>query len=252
MLLKNHLIGKHFLKIEKCASTNSIAMEFLQESTQIEGWVFSTNEQTKGRGQRGNSWEAEPAQNLTFSCVIKPTFLLAYQQFGLNFFISLAIYDFLKEKIPSVSPKIKWPNDIYINELKIAGILVENIIKSKNIDVSVIGIGLNVNQVLFHTVNAQSIRKLTQEMYELDSLLPELTSFLNERYEQLMREGTKNLKKQYLENLYWIQEERTFFDVQKDEFFVGKIIGVDDFGQLIIQLANEQRAFAFKEVQFIQ
>lgn len=252
MLLNHHLIGKHLLKIKECASTNSLAMGFLQQSKEIEGWVFITEQQTKGRGQRGNFWEAAPFQNLTFSCVIKPTFLFVHQQFALNFFISLGLYDFLKEKVPNASIKIKWPNDIYVNNRKIAGILVENLIKSKNIDTSIIGIGLNVNQVLFDTVDAQSIRKITQEKYELDTLLQELIDKLNFRYQQLINQGSKIIKKEYLSHLYWMKEPHLFFDVQKDEFFRGEIIGVDDFGQLIIQLDTEQRAFALKEVQFIE
>lgn len=252
MLLNHHLIGKHLLKIKECTSTNSLAMDFLQQSKEIEGWVFITEQQTKGRGQRGNFWEAAPFQNLTFSCVIKPTFLFVYQQFALNFFISLGLYDFLKEKVPNASIKIKWPNDIYVNNQKIAGILVENIIKSKNIDTSIIGIGLNVNQVFFDTVEAQSIRKLTQKKYNLDQLLEELIDKLNLRYQQLINQGGKKIKKEYLSNLYWMEEQHLFFDVQKDEFFRGQIIGVDNFGQLIIQLDTEQRAFSLKEVQFIE
>ncbi len=252
MLLNHHLIGKHLLKIKECASTNSLAMEFLQQSQEIEGWVFVTEQQTKGRGQRGNFWEAAPFQNLTFSCVIKPTFLFVHQQFALNFFISLGLYDFLREKVPQASIKIKWPNDIYVNNRKIAGILVENIIKSKNIQTSIIGVGLNVNQVLFETVDAQSIRKITEKVYDLDELLSELIDKLNVRYQQLINQGAKYLKREYLAHLYWIQEKHLFFDVQKEEIFTGKIIGVDDFGQLIVQLNTEQRAFALKEIRFIE
>lgn len=252
MLLNNHLIGKHLLKTSKCASTNTLAMEFLQQSQNVEGWVFITNEQTKGRGQRGNFWEATPFQNFTFSFIVKPTFLFVQQQFSLNFFISLGIYDFLRKKVPSADIKIKWPNDIYVNNLKIGGILIENIIKTKNIDSSIIGIGLNINQVDFETITAQSLRKLTQEKYDLEELIQELLVCLDLRYQQLVNKETKKMKEEYLSNLYWIHENHLFFDVLKSEYFRGNIVGVDDFGQLIIKMSEGQKAFSLKEVQFIE
>ncbi|MCP4520124.1 MAG: biotin--[acetyl-CoA-carboxylase] ligase [Cytophagales bacterium] len=252
MLSNEHLIGKHFLKIKECASTNTLALDFLKQSKEVNGWVFVTEEQTKGRGQKGNTWESESRQNLTFSFVIKPSFLLVHQQFALNFFVSLGIYDFLSKKVPEANIKVKWPNDIYVNNQKIAGILIENIVKSNCIDASVMGVGININQVFFQSVEAQSLRKLTLQKYDLELCLRELVQCINIRYQELIELGFKQSKRKYLEHLHWLNESHLFFDVTQDGFFEGKIIGVDDFGQLIIQTTQGQRAFGLKEVQFVR
>src|SRR5688572_19822458 len=109
----------------ECHSTNTLAMELCQQTNAPEGTLVITSKQTSGRGQRGNTWESIPHMNLTFSLVLRPTFLSVREQFYLNIFTSLSIRDFLAESC-HIPIHIKWPNDILANDFKICGILIEN------------------------------------------------------------------------------------------------------------------------------
>ena len=110
----------------ECHSTNSLLLDLTRKISQPEGTIVITKQQSRGRGQHGNSWESEPGKNLTLSLLLKPNFLAVKQQFYLTMAFSLGVCDFLTERsIGNV--KIKWPNDILVNERKVAGILIENV-----------------------------------------------------------------------------------------------------------------------------
>src|ERR1035437_6675835 len=143
-------IGKNCIEIEKTDSTNSYLSKLLGEKTLFEGTVVITNRQEMGRGQRGTTWESEPNKNLTLSILLHPTFLRPDEQFQLNKAISLGVAGFVVGVLQvDVDVKIKWPNDIYIRNKKVAGILIENSVSGNNLQHSIIGIGINVNQEKF-------------------------------------------------------------------------------------------------------
>ena len=142
---KTLFVGQNIIYLPTCQSTNNEALQFLADGTAYEGDMVVTDGQTQGRGQRGNQWIAQSGQNLTFSLVLQPTFLLASEQFWLNMAVSLAVYDSLSPFIPA-GLRIKWPNDIYVNDRKMGGILIENALQGYNLAHSVVGIGLNINQ----------------------------------------------------------------------------------------------------------
>ena len=116
-----------------------------------EGTLILTEDQTRGRGQMGNKWLTEKGKNLTFSIVLYPSFLRPNQHFYLTQFVSIAIQEVIQELLPDKGIKIKWPNDLYVENRKLAGILIENILSGHRIQSSILGIGLNVNQVQFPT-----------------------------------------------------------------------------------------------------
>ena len=138
-------VGKNLVFVPDCPSTNTLALQITQQSPAKEGTLVITDNQTAGKGQRGNVWEAEPRQNLTFSLILKPGFLAVSKQFYLNVVICLALKDYLMEKI-SRTVYIKWPNDILVHEKKISGVLIENQLQGAHISNSIVGIGLNMNQ----------------------------------------------------------------------------------------------------------
>ena len=138
-------IGKKIVYLPNCHSTNDSALSILGSNDVFEGTTIITSRQTSGKGQKGNRWQSEPGKNLTFSIILKPGFLDVKQQFKLNFAVSLGIFDFLSSFFKS-HVKIKWPNDIYYKDSKIAGILIENSIRSMKMQHSIVGVGLNVNQ----------------------------------------------------------------------------------------------------------
>lgn len=146
--------GKNLIQLNQTDSTNIHLTQLAQDNNLPEGTVVNAAFQTHGKGQRNNSWEAEKGMNITFSVLYKPHFLPLSKHFLLSKAISLGVFDYLNCICAEV--KVKWPNDIYVGNKKIAGILIENSIKGNNIYQSVIGIGININQSNFSTLNATS------------------------------------------------------------------------------------------------
>ncbi|GAA4821818.1 biotin--[acetyl-CoA-carboxylase] ligase [Algivirga pacifica] len=226
----------------------------LQKGPVIEGTIIYTPEQTAGRGQRGNQWEAKANKNLTFSMILKPTFLQAQEQFQLNVAVSLGIMDFFREVI-GLSVKVKWPNDIYVEDRKICGILIENFLHGNSISHAIIGIGINVNQQVFDHPKATSIALEVGKQYKLESLLEEIAQYIEARYLKLKNQGYLALKTAYLQSLYWYQEVHQFerlTEVGKGTIFEGSILGIDTHGKLILQSEKGLETFGLKEIRFHQ
>lgn len=247
-LTKTLFTGHNLVYLTSCHSTNEYAAQLLSDKSTPDGTVVITNNQTSGKGQRGNIWESLPNRNLTFSIIYKPTFLLPRNNFWLNPTLSLAITDFLTEYMDH-GVRIKWPNDIYVNDLKIAGILIENSIYGNVITHSIIGIGLNVNQREFERFPATSLSQETQLDFDLSEVLSRLLSRVEARYLQLRSDGWIDLKGQYLELLYRFNQPHYF---KSGEIFEGTIIGVDDTGRLEIRKTDDvTETFDFKEVEYL-
>ncbi len=240
-------IGKNLVFVPECHSTNSLALELCQQASTPEGTLVITNRQTSGRGQRGNVWESQPDMNLTFSLVLKPTFLAVKDQFFLNMLVSLAIRDYLAEMC-NASIHIKWPNDILVNEFKICGILIENQVLGDRIINVVMGIGLNVNQQQFITPTAISLSLITHQVYDLQVVLEDLLGHLEARYFQLHQNKISDLRSDYLKYMYRLNEPHYF--IAHDKRFKGKITGVDGHGRLKVLSEGTEKVFGFKEISF--
>lgn len=242
-----------------CHSTNDVAAELLQSPVTLEGTVVAAAHQTHGRGQRGNAWQSEPGQNLTFSVILKPDFLSAARQFSLNMAVALAVYDCLKPLLPE-GLRIKWPNDIYWKDCKMGGILIENAIQGENLTHSIVGIGLNINQLDFPgNVRATSMKLISQasgneDEHDLEILLNLLLESLEKRYLQLRGgltagQGFGGLETYYLQSLYGLGQKRRFRGGGRD--FEGVITGIDQTGKLAVRESNETKHFSFKEIEFV-
>jgi BirA family transcriptional regulator, biotin operon repressor / biotin---[acetyl-CoA-carboxylase] ligase len=240
-------IGKHLIHLPSCDSTNAVAHELLNAGKASDGSLIITSEQTAGKGQRGNSWEAEPGKNLTFSVIIKPRIPIG-EQFQLNIISSLAIYSLLTKYLGN-KVKIKWPNDIYYEDRKICGMLIQNFIKGPGIENSIIGIGLNVNQTKFEERKAISMAMVCGQQFSLQSVLDDLLEQLEHYLGQLRLNYLKELKKQYLSQLYWFHEQHLF---KSDHLFKGIIIGINDSGFLHMKTDEGEKYFNFKEVVFVE
>ena len=240
--------GQRLVFVPECHSTNSLAAELASQGPLPEGTVVITNNQTAGRGQRGNTWETGMGLNLTFSVLLNPTFLSLKNQFYLTIVTSLAVADFLKEKSPD-GIKIKWPNDILIGKKKISGILIENSVRKDAIQQTIVGIGVNVNQKDFKVPAATSLAMVLNSTFDLNEALNSLLGNFEKRYLQLRADKLAELKKEYLENLFGIGEPRTFISDQQK--FSGVIEGVNDHGELLITIDGTKRAFNLKEISFV-
>lgn len=248
LILNTLFVGKPVIYLPTCHSTNTYARNLAAKEKITEGTVILTSEQTAGRGQMGNSWEAEPYQNITLSIILCPTFLKIGEQFYLNIAISLGIYNFLHGYLDD-GLKIKWPNDILYNNYKLGGILIENVIKGHNIEYSTIGIGLNINQRAFKTPRASSLKLLTGNHYNLEELIPKLLKSIEETYLRLRQNQLSDLKNEYIRSLFRWGEKYTF---KSDVLFEGKIVGIDEYGRLLVEDHNQQiKHYNFKEIAFV-
>ncbi len=241
------------VNIEAVPSTNNYLFNLVGEKDLEEGLVINTDNQTAGKGLGENKWESQVGKNLTFSILLKPDFIKAEDQFVITQIVSLAIWKVCKEKLNTESLKIKWPNDIYVGNKKLAGILVQNIIKGNSISHSIIGIGLNTNQEEFvsDAPNPISMIQLLKMPLERDSLLKEILREINNNYTAFMSTHIDSLlNNNYIENLFRMGE--THFYGDKNSRFEGKIIGVDKYGQLRIKKSSGDICiYAYKEVEFV-
>lgn len=244
-MTKSINIGKRIIELSSCHSTNDEVLERIKAGESSEGDVLMAKEQLKGRGQKGNVWETEKDKNLTVSFVLEPYFLRPEFQYELTVVSSLAIVSFLKGK--GITASIKWPNDIYVNNQKIAGILIENKIKGTKLSYSVVGIGLNVNQQQFDLATAVSMNMLTGEKYSIMELLLELSSFIQQYYIEL-KKGI-DLRTFYKELLIGKDSPILFDD---GEQFRSLVVDVDDHGCLVLSKNGELKKYGVKEVKFLE
>ncbi|MFL5729050.1 MAG: biotin--[acetyl-CoA-carboxylase] ligase [Cytophagaceae bacterium] len=239
-------IGKRLIHLPACHSTNTVAHEMVSEGNAEDGTVIISSEQTAGQGQRGNSWESEPGKNLTFSVILSPG-IRAGHQFWLNIISCLAV-SALVSKYAGDKVRVKWPNDIYFKDRKICGILIRNYLQGADIRNSIIGIGLNINQTAFKEPRAISLANICGEPFSLPQLLEELLTQLDFYADRLRKGYLKELKEQYLSQLYWSGEQHLF----KTEYqFSGTITGIDDNGFLIVKTDEGEKYFNFKEIEFV-
>ncbi len=249
--MPNIFLPDRIIRVNQLDSTNSYALQLLKDSNPSGGTVVMALNQTEGRGQQTNAWESESGKNLTISLILRPKFIEAQNQFQVSMLISLGVSDYLKAYTEEVS--IKWPNDIYVGDKKIAGILIEQSIMGAHLSHSVCGIGVNINQGKFisDAPNPVSLHMLTRENYQLEDELEKLLAAFEKRYFQLMNKGGKELESDYLASLYWMNEEHTFLD--EDGEFTGKIVGISEFGQLLVEDEDKDiRTFNFKEISFLR
>ncbi|MFY9153664.1 MAG: biotin--[acetyl-CoA-carboxylase] ligase [Prolixibacteraceae bacterium] len=247
----DQLIGNQIVRIQVVDSTNNYANQQIRDIEYSEGTVFLAYEQTAGKGQLKNFWESEPGKNLTFSIVVYPSFLEIRHQFMISKIVTLGIYKALSKYIDEL--KIKWPNDIYAGNKKLGGILIENSIMLGRIKSSVIGIGLNVNQTIFRSSapNPVSMQILTNQHFDTEAVLAEILAGIDFYYALLKEEAAEVIDREFISKLYRLNEKHSF--KSEDEVFEGKIIGVNEIGQLLIRKSDgEILDFHFKEVEFLQ
>jgi len=232
-------------------STNNFLKKELAKSAPLpEGTVIMAEEQYAGRGQGSNSWISEPGKNLTFSILLQPGFLPLQNQFMLNKALSLAIYDALLP-LTGCALKIKWPNDIYFNDDKLGGMLIENIIRGNEWKYAVAGIGINVNQVFFTgpIQKVTSIVKILHTEYNLKRLLRELCKTVQSRYLQLKAGEYKVLDSEYLQCLYRLNEKHLYYI--NGQTVDGTIKNIDENGRLQVLLEEGLRSFGLKEIAYV-
>ena len=242
---------RRIIRLEETDSTNRYLKQLVREERPEEGSLVIADYQTEGRGQMGNSWYSGRGDNLLFSLLIYPRQLPANESFILSRVTSLALKNLLDPFTDDI--RIKWPNDIYWKDKKIAGILIENDIQGKEIDNTVIGIGLNVNQQIFPVdlANPVSLRQITGIQHNREHLLELFMREFFLLYRDL-QEGLKmDIEDEYMLDLYRVNDYYWFEDSKGR--FKAKIETVLSSGHLVLRTldSDEERRYAFKEVSFM-
>lgn len=212
--------------------------------------LLHTDYQTAGRGQRGTVWESAPGENLLFGVVFRPTFLPAVQQFFLSEALALAVADAVRPYADGIS--VKWPNDIYWHDRKLAGMLLEHTLRGNSIAHTVAGVGLNVNQSRFvgDAPNPVSLRQVVGHDVSRAVLLESILQQFESNYFMLQRGETAQLHDRYMHCLYRREGWYTYRD--RNGRFTARIAGISPQGVLTLERPDGQMSdYAFKEVSFI-
>lgn len=222
----------------------------MREKEQPEGTVVITDYQTAGRGQKGNSWESERGKNLTFSILLHPNHIPPGKQFILSQLISIAIVGVLKKYDRHFT--IKWPNDIYWKEKKIAGMLIEVDLTGSSLSNAIIGIGININQRHFKSdaPNPVSLTQITGKEHNLSELLEKILDSIVDEYNKYTPDNEEEIRQKYMALLF--RNKGVYPYLYGEEIFNASIEGIEPNGQLILKKENGSiHTFAFKEISFV-
>lgn len=234
------------LEYEEAASTNTLAEEM--PATCVDRTVVLTWRQTHGRGQATNRWESAPDKNIAMTVILKPDRLEAGRQFAVSMAIALGCADFVARYAEGVT--VKWPNDIYVGDRKIAGILIEHRVAGACISQSICGVGLNVNQEVFlsDAPNPVSLFQLTGRTLPLREALEELLACIDARCRCL--HDFDGLAREFRAAMY--RGEGVFDWEDEQGAFRAEVVGIDEYGQLVLRdTAGNERTYAFKEVRYV-
>lgn len=221
--------------------------------------TLRTDYQTAGHGQAGNGWESEPGKNLLFSTRLKDLGLDAGEQWLINILVSVALYKTLTHS-SKTTLTIKWPNDLYYGDQKLAGVLIENTLLGNRIADSIIGIGLNLNQTEWHSdaPNPVSLKQITGMDYDPDEVMKTFLTTLTELVPEMRR--LRSTYMQYLyrrEGFYWWEEREvstmpTMNGTRTEQSFEAQIMDITPQGELVLQTRNQDiKTYHFKQIKYI-
>ena len=244
-------LRRNFIYYDEVDSTNTRAAELLLKQPLSEGTVIYAGRQIAGAGLGENKWQSEAGKNITASVVLYPEFLPAEDQFKLTMVMSVSICNMLEALDESLKPQIKWPNDIYLNHRKVAGMLIKNNISGNTISQTIAGIGLNVNQLTFdeRAPLAISLAMITRRKYDIVELLTKWHAALGQTYYLLQSGRAHEIEKDYLDRFYRLNQWANY--TINDEKLRAKITGIGAYGMLQLK-AEDGREFScgLKEVVF--
>ncbi|KGN83467.1 biotin--acetyl-CoA-carboxylase ligase [Porphyromonas gulae] len=242
------------IHLPETASTNSYLSDLLVQDPDLPAWtVVMTDNQTAGRGQQGNSWFASPGLNLTFSVLLRPTMVHAQQQFDLSRLCALSALHTLADILPSAEMlSIKWPNDIYYGDRKIAGILIEHSLTGSNLDYSILGVGLNINESDYpsYLPNPTSVRIILGHPVDRMEIFRSFVQEMRLFYRHIEEHTADRLHSRYMQCLYRRVGYHPFQD--KEGRFDAMIADVLASGELLLVRADGRKSsYAFKEIAYI-
>ena len=239
------------IELNKVDSTTSTSTLMAAEQEKYgHGAVLYCREQTAGRGQRGNSWEAEPGKNLCFSVMMRPKHVAPKDSYYLSMAVSVGLVKALRH-VTGLEVELKWPNDVYVGDRKLCGILIENTFSGQTISRSIAGIGINVNQAEFlsDAPNPVSLIQLLGHEFELEPLLRQVCEAIMAEVDAIDNDESlrPELHARYLSMLWRRKGEWLWDDKLRGERIRAAIRTVEPSGTLILD-TDPPRSYAFKEV----
>jgi BirA family biotin operon repressor/biotin-[acetyl-CoA-carboxylase] ligase len=248
-------LGLPFIELQSVDSTNNYARQQLHAGLARHGMTIFAHEQVAGKGQRGRSWSSEKGANMVLTVVVKPHPLQLGQQFRLSACVAVATHD-LFSRYAGEDTKIKWPNDLYWQDRKAGGILIENIVSGQPGNnggrewTSIIGVGININQVQFdpELKNPVSLKQITGKQHDPLALAQEFCGLLEERYRELMENDFETIHKTYQSCLY--KRKSTARLKKENRVFDAMIEGVSPNGKLLVQHSIAEE-FDFGDIEWI-
>lgn len=251
MQFANSLHHMQLIKVDATDSTNAYLKKMMLQKETADFTVVLAQNQYAGRGQMGTRWLSEPGKNLTFSILKKHKNLYARNQFGITMLSSLGVYKALNQfLIPDLH--VKWPNDILSGPNKICGILIENMTSGQQVQASVIGIGLNVNQTDFGPLEqVSSLKGIMGRAFDLEVVLQGILTHLQHSFGHLETRSAEEIRNDYESHLFR-KDKPSAFRQEDGTLFMGFIRGVSDEGKLRVELENDEEvSFDMKEVQLL-
>ena len=239
----------HLIKVNAINSTNSFAKEMYRENPKMPATCIVAKKQLQGRGQRGTNWDSEEGKNLTFSVVYPKPAIVPGDQFLLSAAVATALVKALRKyDLPRL--KVKWPNDIMSANLKIGGILIENVISEARVAASVIGVGLNVNQQNFAALpSAGSMRSVSGREFDLSEVVDFLLKELELSLDRLSERTSEEILTEYKSHLFRMKVPSTF-QLLDGKLFSGIIADVSLSGKLLVRAEDEKlKEFDLKEIK---
>lgn len=240
------------LRFDEINSTNVYLYDKISEKNDISDTVVVAAHQTAGRGMDKNRWESEAGKNLLFSIALNVNFLEAENQFKISQAVSVAIVETLSQFVDNQNLFIKWPNDIYFGDKKLAGMLIQNTIEGRMMGVSIIGIGLNVNQIEFSSdiPNPISLKQISGEDFDLENLLYLLIKNIKSSVEGLrIKENQIAINEKYISKAYRYRQWADYLYKNKVKSMI--INGFDYYGRLILEdQSGDEIICDVKELQF--
>jgi BirA family biotin operon repressor/biotin-[acetyl-CoA-carboxylase] ligase len=241
-------IGHSFVELESVDSTNNYAMALARSGKAGHGTLVFAHEQRAGKGQRGRTWESRPGENIVLSAVLEPVAFPPSATFGLCAAVALACHDLFSRYAGPEDVTIKWPNDLFWNDRKAGGILIENQFRGTQWVLAIAGIGININQVVFDIGSRTpvSLRQIAGRSFDVPALARELGVFLDRRYSEW--EAGSRLIDAYNRVLYRRGQE---VQLKKDNaVFRTRVEGVSPKGELETKDVMDRR-FHFGEVEWV-
>lgn len=254
--------------IDETHSTSSLLRETYDDSLP-HLFTIRTDFQTAGRGQAGNSWESEKGKNLLFSTLLRYPEVEVANQWRLSMLVAVAVREAITSILSPLAPRlspitIKWPNDIYYNDQKLVGILIENTLSGRHIAYTIAGVGINVNQTqwLSNAPNPVSMKQITGEEYDVEKLL---NAFL-EAIQRWETASTEQLREEYIKHLYrrigwypYLEREVSVAPTNiqlsaqpADGVFLAQWVDITPQGEWVLRLkSGEEKRYHFKQIRFV-